>query len=359
MNAPLILAVLIAVAASAGAAAQDRSAKPPTNSCATAYNDICEDPALGGPPRCAPGTDRADCRGRLRYPREADALFGRDDRVLMDTSSFPWSVIGALRFDDGRGCSGSLVGERTVLTAAHCVLSQEGLAFDGAFVTARGHPAGPFTARIIDAHILDSLPEDAELDALLRENIDWALVQLDQPLGDQLGYLPMEVVRDNRPLRRDLISGLSLVLIAMLAAAATHGRTRQGLAALAVIAAIILAVFAYRTVFGYDPRGEQLWQAGYSWDTGPHLSGHAGCALLEFRPSGLIGHDCDTVNGDSGSPLLVRRGDAWAVIGVVSHSIRRIDRDAANRGEAWRDDRAYAASAARVPDPEAIFEDPR
>lgn len=355
-------AVLAALAALAGlvivavpASAQPARNTTPTDQCASAYNAICEDPSHGGPALCAPGTDRADCTGRVRRGAGSRGLFGYDDRQLMNTAVQPWSLIGRLEFDDGRGCSGVLIDERTVLSAAHCVLNDDGLAFAGAFITARDHPGGPFRARVTDAHVLSMLADEPELDGLIRRNIDWALLRLDSDLGAELGYLPVEVVRDNRPRRRDLISGLAMVIITIIAAAGAHGRTRAVLAALAIIGALVLGLFGYRALFGYDPRTERLQQAGYSWDTGIHLSGDPDCQLLEFRHSGLIGHDCDTLGGDSGSPILVRRGDGWAVIGVVSHTRIRFAGARDQRGRPMLEERAYAVSAARVPDPEAIF----
>ena len=349
LRAWLLLVFLGPLAAAGSGAAH---AQAGVDTCRTAFNGTCEDPSRGGVGACPAGTDRADCSGRARTPRDPGAFFGRDDRVLFDTADYPWSAIGQLTVAGGGACSGTLIAPDVVLTAAHCLITPDGLAAQARFTTARDHPGGPFEAAMVDAHVLDTLKADPDVERLIRSNMDWALVKLDREIGARAGVLAVEALRDNRPLRRDVISAVALVAITALAAAATAGRTRRVLAGLAILGAVTLAVFAGRTLFGEDPRHDPLNQAGYSWDTGDNLSGSRDCRLLEFRPSGLIGHDCDTVDGDSGSPLLVRRGRDWAIVGVVSHSRRLGFTDPG----AVRD-RAYAASAARLPAPETVFRD--
>jgi len=328
------------------------------NACALAFNNRCDDPRQGGTGMCPLGGDRADCVGReMPGYTPLATFFGYDDRELFDTSVYPWRTIGQLQFDTGSACSGVLIAEDVVLTAAHCIVHYGALVTQGEFITARNREAGPVSARIIDGHVLNTVRNDPDMRRFFRENSDWALLKLDAPVGAEVGYLEVEAVSDNRPMRRDLISFIALVVITYIAAFALKGTERKLLQALAAAGMVVLVIFAARTFWGEDPRLERVWQAGYSADTGDNLSGSSDCRLLEFRASGLIGHNCDTVVGDSGSPLLVRRGQDWAIIAVISHMGREAEEN--GPGSVQIVDRAYAVSTSVVPDPDPVFATPR
>jgi len=237
-----------------------------TDSCATAFNDVCEEPGRGNG-ACAARTDRSDCNGRERPLVINDHFFGRDDRVLVPVHEAPWNFMGLLQLDAGGACTATLIGRNVVLTAAHCIHNEHGVNARGSFESATGEHSARVIAYLVDQRFdVRRFNNGRDVDGH-----DWALLRLDQPLGDRLGFADV----------RNLTG---------------EGRERA-------IAA-------------------ELMQAGYAWDTGGRLSGHLQCHILEIHDEGTFEHNCDVTRGDSGSAFLIRNGAAYEVVGLDSKSRR-------------------------------------
>jgi len=237
------------------------------DSCEHAFNGVCDEPEIGTG-LCAARTDRSDCVGRERPLTINDHFFGFDDRVLKDTGEFPWSVIGQVTFESGGGCTATLIGPDILVTAAHCISSNNRIRPEGRFETGADLPGGPRTARITDFLMGEEWNEARFSGGIDYDGTDWALLRIDTPLGGELGYVS---VRDLTPAQ----SGEAL-------------RAR-------------------------------IWQAGYSWDTGENLSGNEDCRILEIHDGNTMAHDCDTTRGDSGSPFMIEENGRWYVVATDSN----------------------------------------
>ncbi len=231
--------------------------------CETAFNGVCEEPGRGNG-SCAARTDRSDCHGRERPMTINDHFFGRDDRVRVNAQELPWRYIGQFTNGAGEACTATLIARDVIVTAAHCIHTGHGVQADGVFRAEAGGGEARSIAYIVNPRFNYNLfTTTNDIDGL-----DWALIRIDQPLGTRLGF------------------------------AGVRNLTGEGQAA---------------------ARAAELYQAGYSWDTGDTLSANERCHLVETYRDNTFSHQCDTTRGDSGSAFLVRNGQGFDVIGVDSN----------------------------------------
>ena len=126
-------------------------------------------------------------------------VFGADDRVqITNTKAYPFRVIGLLQSETKTGdvgnCSATLIGPKTVLTAAHCLYSHDDGGWLDNFVFAPGlidmqtAPYGVYEYET--AHIFEGFVSNYK--GYYGSVVPWdiAVVILKQPVGEQLGYLP-------------------------------------------------------------------------------------------------------------------------------------------------------------------------
>ncbi|KAH8883490.1 hypothetical protein GQ53DRAFT_771702 [Thozetella sp. PMI_491] len=115
-------------------------------------------------------------------------IIGDDDRVEVDSASYPWSAIGRLSSSGGAICSGALVGPRLVSVARHCIDAPDGTTFTFSPNYRDGPRYGSFGVNIIAwLDVPDYISNNCN------RKYDWALLVLDEAIGFNQGWLGSSV----------------------------------------------------------------------------------------------------------------------------------------------------------------------
>ena len=197
-------------------------------------------------------------------------------REVVDAKKAPWRSIGRLN-KSGKGfCTAFLVKPSWVLTAAHCLWNKDTKQF---FAPKELHFLAGYQRETYLAHaqgkklIVNPKFRTGEEPAVANMVNDWAFVQLDKPIGNDLGYFE--------------VSQLSQAELKIIA----HKDQKKD-------AKIYVA------------------QAGYSKDYRYVVTANNNCRLRRVAEFKLFAHNCEIYSGDSGSPVLLISPDKIRVIAI-------------------------------------------
>ncbi|MFG1172505.1 trypsin-like serine peptidase [Erwiniaceae bacterium CAU 1747] len=234
---------------------------------------------------------------------EADTrtlFFGKDDRLpVSDTASQPWEAIGQLETASGNLCSATLISPNLALTAGHCLLAPPGK-LDKAIALrfiAGNNGKWRYEIHDIEGRVNPTLAKKLKPDGdgwivpSSAAPYDFGLIILRNPPS---GIVPLP-----------LFSGTRSEMTAALKAT-----------------------------------GRKVTQAGYPEDHLDTLYSHSDCLITGWAQKTVLSHQCDTLPGDSGSPLLLKVDGDWQLIAVQSSAPAPKDRYLA-------DNRAIAVTAFR------------
>ncbi|UVO06588.1 serine protease [Pectobacterium polonicum] len=227
-------------------------------------------------------------------------FFNHDDRdIVPDTAVWPWQAIGQLETASGNLCTATLISPHLALTAGHCVVTPP-----------TGEIDKPVALRFL-ATEKGWRYETTEIEALTNKTLAKKLK------ADGEGWI---VPPSAAPLDYALIR-LKQTPPGIRPLTLWQGSRQELMQAL-------------------RDSDQRVTQAGYPEDHQDTLYRHQDCLITGWVQAAVVAHQCDTLPGDSGSPLMLNSATGWVLMGIQSSAP-----DASEREQA--DNRAVSVTAIR------------
>lgn len=132
----------------------------------------------------APNATQADPSEFTAEGHAKRFINGGDDRYQYTDRSYPFAATGKLQYSNGAFCSGALIGPRHVLTAKHCLQSGASATFTPSFDNGAPFGVGQVTHAFASGY---------EWGSPCGFKGDWAVLIIDQRLGDNIGYFGVKL----------------------------------------------------------------------------------------------------------------------------------------------------------------------
>ncbi|MBE9607789.1 trypsin-like serine peptidase [Chitinilyticum piscinae] len=205
-------------------------------------------------------------------------FFGKDDReFIAPLYASPFAAIGRLETVAGSTCTATLVSDTLAVTAAHCFLMEPRKIDNGKWFLA-GYHAGQYGAK----YAVKGQVFHPRFQKGLRYK------------GEDVYIDPSAAAYDIAWLKLEKVEGIAPQPLALLDPKLDTLKT------------------------AFNSTQWRVTQAGYAEDHDDKLTAHRHCLVTQLRDNHTLYHQCDTLAGDSGSPLFIATTQGPRVIAVQS-----------------------------------------